>query len=95
MVQIVTTEGTSDVAPPPDLASLMLTAMSLGTSDLHLDNIATDYPLQARPLPMSHRLLVVNMRKATLTRLPFTRRIALLLGSTLHQCPRVMPTSTF
>jgi hypothetical protein len=30
MVQHVTTEGTSDVVPTPDLASLMLTAMSLG-----------------------------------------------------------------
>ncbi|KIM71108.1 hypothetical protein PILCRDRAFT_94024 [Piloderma croceum F 1598] len=30
MVQHVTTEGTSDAVPTPDLASLMLTAMSLG-----------------------------------------------------------------
>jgi hypothetical protein len=30
MPRHVTVEGSSDAAPPPDLASLMLTAMSLG-----------------------------------------------------------------
>lgn len=52
----VTIEGSSDAVPPPDLASLMLTAMSLGMYlSLQSPSNCTDYEQQGRRRLMSPR----------------------------------------